>query len=68
MKTHKKQFGIYHWDTFDNETCLVDEADTLQDAIDKVKSLYKGRISPNGADKVDVVNSQGDIVRQFSVE
>ena len=29
MITHKKEFGIYHWDIFDNETILVGEADTL---------------------------------------
>ena len=36
MITHTKEFGIYHWDTFDNETFLVGEADTISEAEERV--------------------------------
>ena len=67
MIEHTKELGIYHWDTFDNETLLVDEADTLNEAVEKVETRYKGRIRDDGADQVDIVNSKGDIVRKFKV-
>jgi hypothetical protein len=50
MISHTKKFGIYHWDTFDNETLLIDEADTLAQAQKKkspgstrTESLDKGQ-------------------------
>jgi hypothetical protein len=67
MIQHKKAFGVYHWDTFDNETLLVDEADTLEEADAIINERYKGRIAGNGADKVDVVDRDGRIVKQVSV-
>lgn len=65
--SHEKEFGIYHWDTFDNETWLVDEADTLEEAEEKVRNKYGDRISNNGADKVDIVNKNGDVIKNFSI-
>lgn len=65
---HKKNFGIYHWDTFDNETWLIDEADTLEEARGKVMKSYKGRISCNGADVVDIVDLKGNVVANYHVE
>lgn len=67
MIKHKKEFGVYHWDTFDNETWLVDEADTFKEAEDKIKSTYGARLSSNGADQVDIVNSKGIVKRSFKV-
>lgn len=67
MITHKKKFGVYHWDTFDNETLLIAEADTLEEAQEIVNTRYKGRISGNGADRVDIVDDRGNIVQQASV-
>jgi hypothetical protein len=64
---HTKEFGIYHWDTFDNETFLVDEADTKEQAEEKVKEQYKGRLRDNGADRVDIVDKKGDIVAHYNV-
>jgi len=64
---HTKEFGIYHWDTFDNQTLLVDEADSLPKAIQKVKKCYKDRIRENGADRVEIVNLNGDVVEKFKV-
>jgi len=67
MITHSKEFGVYHWDTFDNETILIHETNTLKEAQDFVNNSYKGRISSNGADRVDIVNKEGTIVAKFSV-
>ena len=67
MIEHTKKFGVYHWDTFDNETILIDEFDTLKEAEDFVAEKYKGRVRPDGADKVDIVNLKGVVVKQFSV-
>lgn len=67
MITHKKKLGIYHWDTFDNETILIDEADDLAEAEQKINERYKGRISPNGADQVDVVDQNGNVLRKYKV-
>lgn len=67
MITHTKKFGVYHWDTFDNETILVGEADSLKEAVDLVQERYKGRISGNGADRVDIVDSKGNVVGRYSI-
>ncbi len=67
MIPHTQAFGVYHWDTFDNETFLVGEADTLADAQQIVKNKYHGRIGSDGADKVDIVDRDGNIVEQVSV-
>lgn len=64
---HTKEFGVYHWDTFDNETFFKQDFDTLSEAEEYVGEEYKGRIRSSGADKVDIVNSQGGIVKQFNV-
>ena len=61
-----KAFGIYHWDTFDNETILIGEADTLVDAQQFVQERYKGRLGSNGADRVDIGDQLGEIVDQYS--
>jgi hypothetical protein len=67
MIYHKKAFGIYHWDTFDNKAILIDEADTQVEAEEKVLEKYKDRINDNGADQVDIVNVLGEIVNKFKV-
>lgn len=64
---HKKEFGIYHWDTFDNETFLIHEADSLPDAEEWVKENYGERLRPTGADQVDIVDSKGSIVKKYDV-
>ncbi len=66
--THEKKFGIYHWDTFDNETLLIDEADTLSEATKIVEKKYAGRLNfAHGADQVDIVDRSGKIVKVFKV-
>lgn len=72
MTTMRKSLGetvfkIFHWDTFDHETLLIARTKTLEDAEKFVKERYGDRIGPNGADKVDVVDEHGNVVRQWSV-
>lgn len=67
MIKHTKNFGVYHWDTFDGITLLVSEADTLEEAQSQVNKRYKSRISTTGADRVDIVDQQGNVVQNFSV-
>jgi len=67
MITHKKQYGIYHWDTFDNETFQVGEADTMDEAEKLVKNRYGNRLGGCGADRVDIVNRDGEIIVQYKV-
>ena len=67
MLTHKTEYGIYHWDTFDNETILIGNATTIEEAEEKVKDRYGGRIRPDGADRVDIVDKSGNVVRVYSV-
>lgn len=64
---HKRTFGIYHWDTFDNETILIAERSTLEKAIEFVQKRYAGRIDSDGADQVDIVDRGGNIVWKASV-
>ena len=67
MERHTKNFGIYHWDTFDNETILISESDTLAEAEQFVQYRYHGRIGPDGADRVDIVDRGGNVVRKYNV-
>ena len=78
--THKKAFGIYPRDTFDNEIFSVDEADTLKEAVTLVQKHYGDRIfcldwttylvmlmREDGADQVNIVDQKGNIVQCFKV-
>ncbi len=67
MIKHTKNFGVYHWDTFDNKTILIMEFDEIADAKTFVMGRYGKRISTSGADKVDIVDKGGDIVEQYNV-
>lgn len=64
---HKKKIGVYHWDTFDNETILINEFETFEEADKFVRSRYNGRIGPNGADRIDIVDKQGNILAEFLI-
>lgn len=64
---HKKKFGVYHWDTFDNQTILIHEGDNLPACIKYVKDKYGERIRSTGADQVDIVDSKGNIAESFKV-
>jgi hypothetical protein len=65
MISHKKKYGMYHWDTFDNETILVTESDDLNDLKEQV--LKKYRVTPSGADVVEIVNNIGTIVASYKI-
>ena len=60
-------FVICHWDTFDGGIFRVGGAQTLAEAEEIVQEKYGSRIRPSGADKVDIVDNTGKIVRQYSV-
>jgi hypothetical protein len=66
VEKFSKAFGIYHWDTFDNETILIGEADTLVEAQQFVQERYKGRLGSDGADRVDIVDQLGEVVDHYS--
>ena len=67
MISHKKKYGVYHWDTFDNETWLQFEDDSFQNCLDWVKEYYVDRIRDSGADKVDIVDNEGDVKKSFRI-
>ena len=64
---HTKEFGVYHWDTFDNEIFLITEADTLEEASQKMKDYYVDRLQERGADQVDIVDLNGNIIESYKV-
>jgi hypothetical protein len=64
---HTKPFGVYHWDTFDNATLLLREADTLEEAETWVMKHYGDRVRANGADRADIVDLEGNVVKKFNV-
>lgn len=61
----KKKYGIYHWDTFDNETFRVHEENNLDKAEEYIKKKYS--VSSNGADQVHIVTKEGQVVRRFHI-
>lgn len=61
-------FTIHHWDTFDNETIQIGTADTIEEANAFVLKEYEGRIDESGADRVDIVNKNRDVVDTFQVK
>lgn len=67
MKKHTKNFGVYHWDTFDNETFLKHEADTIQDCKKWIMGHYGDRLRGNGADRVEIVDNEGNIKEKYNV-
>ena len=46
---------------------LEGDVDTLEEAKEKVQDKYKGRISSSGADRVDIVDSKGNVICNYSV-
>lgn len=67
MIKHTKEFGVYHWDTFDNETFLQHESDSYDECVGWIADHYKDRIGNNGADRVEIVDKKGNVVRYFNV-
>jgi hypothetical protein len=67
MKKHTKKFGVYHWDTFDNETFLKHQADTIQECKVWIVEHYGDRLHERGADRVEIVDDKGDIREKYNV-
>ena len=70
MDKHKKTYGVYHWDTFEegeDAIMLIGEFDELLEARHFIQMKYKGRISMSGADRVDIVNKNGKVVDFYTV-
>ena len=61
------EFAICHWDTFDNETCTIGGAATLEEAIAFVEERYGDRLRNSGADIVEIVNREGQVMRSWRV-
>ena len=68
LKKFDKAYGIYHWDTFDDETILIAEADTRNEAWKYIQDNYKGRLSAQGADRVEIVDRLGNVVESYSTK
>ena len=71
--THTKEFGVYYWDTFSCEGGLWGEKDTLEEAIQFAHEEFGDKIAIKGphhalADQIDIVNSNGDIVKFFMLK
>jgi len=64
---HKKKYGVYHWDTFDNETILLYQSVSLDKCVEFVDKKYADRLRQDGADRVEVVDDKGKIVRSWNV-
>jgi len=62
---HTKEFGVYHWDTFDNETTFCSEFDKLEDAKSYITSNFN--TMKNGADQVDIIDLEGNVVEIFKI-
>jgi len=64
-----KQYGIYHWDTFEEgpeATTLVGEADTLSEACAFTATHYK--LDENGADVIEIVNRDSrNVILRFKI-
>lgn len=70
MKRHKLNYGIYYRDIFDNKTfktCLIGEFDTKVEATMFVENKYAGKISPSGANQVDIVNYYGAVIKSYKI-
>lgn len=62
-----KDYGIFYWDTFDNETFWIAEADTLKQADKWIRANYE--VADNGGDRVEIVlKLSGDIVKRYNVK
>lgn len=64
---HKKNFGIYHWDTFDNETFFMGEGDTIAECCQVVLDKFGNQIAGHGADRVEIVDKKGQIAAYFNI-
>ena len=67
-KKQTKEYGVYYWDTFDNETLFLKDFDNQPAAEAYIEKRYKGRLHSSGADKIDIVTkSTRSVVKQYPV-
>lgn len=64
---HEKPYGIYLWDTFDNSTILIDEADSIEEAEDIAHNSYGDSMNLHGADRIEVVDLKGNIILWWNI-
>lgn len=66
LQAQDKAYGIFYWDTFDNETFWVAEVDSVEEGTKYVNDNY--RVRTDGADQVDIVSkATKNIVERFKV-
>lgn len=63
---HKKGFGVYLWDTFDNETIFLKGGFKTADAA-LMWAKKDHPYNPTGADKIDIVSAKGVVVNQYTI-
>jgi len=63
--SHKKAFGVYLWDTFDNETILLRDFNSRSAASRWARKSHPPQ--KNGADQIDIVNRRGDIIEKYEI-
>jgi len=64
-----KEYGVYLWDTFDNETLFLKDFHALKDAKEYIEEKFKNDISKDGANRVDIVTlSTGSVVKFYNIE
>lgn len=62
---------ITYWDTFEEpgeDTFIVAEVDTLEEAEIKVQEHFGDSIRPDGADFVEIVHvATGSVIKRYSI-
>lgn len=67
-KPEEKRYGVYLWDTFDNQTIRLRDLDTLEEAEKFVIDRFGDRISSDGADVVKILDRVTDnTVRSYTI-
>ena len=67
MPIQRDVFRILHRDPFDNVTVEVGEKLSFAEAEIFVEERYRGRIAPEGADLVKIVDSAGNVLRTYRI-
>ena len=69
--SEKNNYKVYHWDTFEEDpdhcNIFLGEFDEQTQAEKFVEEEYKGKIGPQGADKVQIVFNK-TVVKEYKVQ
>lgn len=68
MKQHSKNYGVYLWDTFDNQTILLFESNSLRKCFYYILAGYEKKIAGTGADKIEIVDAAGNVVLEAKIK